>query len=158
MQRTDVKSSQIHSVGYDPIEQVLEIQFQSRSGVGSVYRYEGVPPSKFHEFMGSESLGKYFGAKIKDDHPTFKQQGDEWVPIAKAKASAKSLAMLRDLAIAHALYSGTAVEVIGPQWRRTLDAAGTPYANFEGDPVDTWLGTLLQSQCSGAIDSLKSST
>jgi hypothetical protein len=61
MQRQPVKSSQIRSVGYDPAEQVLEIEFHS----GGVYRYFGVPTTVHTALLRARSRGKYFEAHIK---------------------------------------------------------------------------------------------
>jgi hypothetical protein len=41
MDRTPVSSSNLSSVGYDPDEQILEIEFNG----GRVYQYYDVPPS-----------------------------------------------------------------------------------------------------------------
>lgn len=61
MQRQPVKSSQIRSVGYDPAEQVLEIEFHS----GGVYRYFAVPAAVHTALLRARSRGKYFEAQIK---------------------------------------------------------------------------------------------
>jgi len=61
MQRQPVKSSQIRSVGYDPAEHVLEIEFHS----GGIYRYFGVPAEVHAALLRARSRGKYFEAHIK---------------------------------------------------------------------------------------------
>lgn len=73
MQRTPVVSSQITSVGYDPVTLTLEIEFPSRKegprgiavGIGSVYQYANVPSDVHQALIASESVGKYFGANIR---------------------------------------------------------------------------------------------
>lgn len=73
MQRTPVVSSQITSIGYDPVGQVLEIEFPSRKeaprggevGVGSVYQYTEVPQKVHEELMAAKSVGSHFGANIR---------------------------------------------------------------------------------------------
>jgi hypothetical protein len=61
MKRQPVISSNINEVGYDPVKQVLEVQFRS----GAVYRYARVPPDAFHEFMRAGSIGSHFAKFIK---------------------------------------------------------------------------------------------
>ncbi len=50
-----VKSSNIHSIGYDKIENILQVQFLH----GTIYEYFKVPESVFNELMNAESKGKY---------------------------------------------------------------------------------------------------
>ncbi len=64
MDRTPVSSSNLASVGYDPINQVLEVKFLNES----VYQYLGVPASVHSGLMGASSHGTYL-----DQH--FKQAG-----------------------------------------------------------------------------------
>ncbi len=65
MQRTQVSSDAIQSVGYDPAGLILEIEFIT----GKVYQYRGVPPATHAGLMGASSQGKYFNARIKGHHP-----------------------------------------------------------------------------------------
>lgn len=64
-------SSQIHAHGYDATTNTLALQFKSKGGAGSVYHYKGVTPAMYKEFTESESLGKFFGTRIKGNtaHP-----------------------------------------------------------------------------------------
>lgn len=62
MKRTEVESSMIHSVGYDPDKRTLEIEFNS----GGVYQYFDVPPEEYEDLMQAESHGRYFLANIRD--------------------------------------------------------------------------------------------
>jgi hypothetical protein len=61
MNRTPVSSSNLASVGYDPENMILEIEFQH----GGVYQYLNVPESKYEGLMKADSHGKYFDAHIK---------------------------------------------------------------------------------------------
>jgi hypothetical protein len=61
MERTRVSSSNLRSVGYDPEELILEIEFHS----GGVYRYFNVPLHKYEALMRASSKGTYFDAYIK---------------------------------------------------------------------------------------------
>lgn len=61
MDRQEVKSSQIRSIGYNPETKVLEMQFTP----GSVYTYDRVPVEKHIGLMMSDSKGKYFAENIK---------------------------------------------------------------------------------------------
>lgn len=62
MERITVSSSKIRSIGYDPAEQVLEVEFLS----GAVYSYAGVPERLYEELRQAPSLGKYFGTHVRD--------------------------------------------------------------------------------------------
>lgn len=64
MDRTDVVSSNLKSVGYDEGSETLEIEFHN----GSVYQYFGVPPEEHRELMDADSHGKYLAAEIKDKY------------------------------------------------------------------------------------------
>lgn len=66
MDRQDVTSSCLRSVGYDAKGKVLELEFHG----GGIYRYEGVPKRVFDELMIAESLGRYFIAEIRDCYRT----------------------------------------------------------------------------------------
>lgn len=64
MERFPVTSSNIVSVGYEPTEMVLEIEFQS-----GIYRYFSVPASVHSDLMSAPSHGRYFTRTIKDRYP-----------------------------------------------------------------------------------------
>lgn len=61
MKRDGVVSSNIKSIGYDPLRKKLEVEFNS----GSVYRYKDVPKSVYNEFMSADSKGRYLNQNIK---------------------------------------------------------------------------------------------
>ncbi len=62
MIKQHVQSSDLRSVGYDPVNSVLEIEFNS----GGVYQYFNVPASVYQALMSASSHGTYFHANIKD--------------------------------------------------------------------------------------------
>ncbi|NOH03142.1 MAG: KTSC domain-containing protein [Chloroflexi bacterium] len=62
MFRQTVQSSDLRSVGYDPVNSILEIEFNS----GGVYQYFNVPASVYQALMRASSHGRYFHANIKD--------------------------------------------------------------------------------------------
>lgn len=62
MDRTDVDSSILRSVGYDLEEGVLEIEFKE----DRVYQYVGVPERVYDELMSAQSKGTYFTENIRD--------------------------------------------------------------------------------------------
>jgi hypothetical protein len=66
MNRTPVKSSNISSIGYDPSENILEIEFST----GSVYQYLAVPSSVHESFMRASSKGSFFASKIRNKYRT----------------------------------------------------------------------------------------
>ena len=61
MERQYVSSSNIASIGYDPGNMVLEIEFLS----GSVYQYYDVPQSIYDGLMAADSHGKFLAVYIK---------------------------------------------------------------------------------------------
>ena len=63
MQRTQVTSSDIASIGYEG--NVLEIKFHSGK---SVYQYFQVPEQEYNELMNAQSHGKYFNQNIKNKY------------------------------------------------------------------------------------------
>ena len=60
MDRILVDSSNLVAVGYDKVNQVLEIEFRS----GSVYHYIDVPDDKYQGLMSAVSKGQYFHDNI----------------------------------------------------------------------------------------------
>lgn len=67
MERIRVRSSDLHSVGYDPTTNELEVEFNT----GSIYVYDHVPASEYHQLMNPPggSHGKYFARYIKKIYP-----------------------------------------------------------------------------------------
>lgn len=66
-----VKSSQIEAVGYDAATRTLAIQFKG----GAVYHYDDVPKDIHDGFEKAESVGKYFGEKIRRSHFKYRKIG-----------------------------------------------------------------------------------
>jgi len=56
-----VQSSNIASIGYDPDQQLLVINFHN----GGSYIYKDVPPDVHQGFYSAESIGSYFHRRIK---------------------------------------------------------------------------------------------
>ena len=61
MERRNVSSSNIKSIGYDSATQTLEVEFLD----GSIYQYSGVPPSIFDGLMRASSHGGYLDSHVK---------------------------------------------------------------------------------------------
>jgi hypothetical protein len=61
MNRTNVSSSNIASIGYDSERCVLEVEFLN----GSVYQYFSVPEHLYNGLMCADSYGSYFDYYIK---------------------------------------------------------------------------------------------
>lgn len=61
MKREACNSGTIASIGYDPDNETLEVEFHS----GGVYRYFGVPPQVHAELLHAESCGKYHHQHVK---------------------------------------------------------------------------------------------
>ena len=64
MKRVAVSSRSLRELGYDPDQQVLEVQFHN----GSLYRYEGVPAEVVQALLEADSLGRYFNQVFKPQH------------------------------------------------------------------------------------------
>lgn len=60
---TDVKSSQVKSIGHDPATNTLAVCFTR--GAGAIYHYPGVTAQQHQEFVNAESIGSHFGKNIK---------------------------------------------------------------------------------------------
>ena len=63
MERTSVESSNILSVGHDPKENVLEVEFYN----GSIYQYSPFTEEGYKLFINSESLGKFMHKHIRNN-------------------------------------------------------------------------------------------
>jgi len=61
MDRDNVVSSNISSIGYDSTTKTLEIEFNDRS----VYQYDNVPQNEYDGLMSADSHGSYLHANIK---------------------------------------------------------------------------------------------
>lgn len=61
IERKEVASSNLASVGYDARAKVLEIEFHS----GAIYRYRDVPAEIHAGLMSAESKGQYFVRRIR---------------------------------------------------------------------------------------------
>jgi hypothetical protein len=65
--RVKVDSSTIASVGYDPLRQMLDLEFKRK---GDVYRYYGVSIQEHQELIHAPSIGAYVNQKLKPaGHP-----------------------------------------------------------------------------------------
>ncbi|AYW95474.1 MULTISPECIES: KTSC domain-containing protein [Yersinia] len=64
MERRNVSSSMIRSIGYDESISLLEIEFNS----GAVWNYHDFPLASWYEFDGAESHGKFFRSSIKNNY------------------------------------------------------------------------------------------
>jgi hypothetical protein len=62
MQRIPVESSSIASIGYDPRERVLELEFRQS---GDVYQYFDVPGEEYTAFLAADSKGTYVNQQLK---------------------------------------------------------------------------------------------
>ncbi|HYH47514.1 MAG TPA: KTSC domain-containing protein [Thermoanaerobaculia bacterium] len=65
MQRTQIDSSSLSSIGYEPRTRTLEVEFRS----GRVYRYRGVPPRVYRSLLDADSAGRFLNLEIKGAYP-----------------------------------------------------------------------------------------
>ncbi len=63
--RIPVRSSNLHSVGYDPFSGTLEIAFRN----GRIYEYFNVPAGIYEGLMRAGSHGKFFALFIRPAYP-----------------------------------------------------------------------------------------
>ena len=61
MERQYVTSSNILSIGYEPDNMILEVEFTT----GAVYQYYDVPQSIYDGLMAADSHGTYLSAYVK---------------------------------------------------------------------------------------------
>lgn len=61
MDRVQVVSSNIFSIGFDEESSTLEVEFHG----GAVYQYFDVPLAVFEGLLGADSKGQYFAKHIK---------------------------------------------------------------------------------------------
>ena len=61
MERSLVNSSAVRSVGYDPAQKILEVEFQN----GSVYQYLEVPEATYADLMTASSQGRFVDEHVK---------------------------------------------------------------------------------------------
>ena len=71
MERKQVDSSNILSLGYSKKERMLEVEFKA----GTVYRYFNVNKELYEQMLKAESVGKYFHINIKGKYD-FKKVGE----------------------------------------------------------------------------------
>lgn len=62
MQRQDIDSRLIRSVGYEPETETLEVEFKN----SGLYRYMNVPQTEYDAMMEAESQGSYFLKQVRD--------------------------------------------------------------------------------------------
>ena len=62
MQREQVTSSSVISIGYDESSRTLEVELH----YGAVYQFHEVPRELYEEFLKAPSKGRFFAYQIKD--------------------------------------------------------------------------------------------
>jgi hypothetical protein len=65
MYREQVISSNLRSVGYDPLSRTLEIEFRN----GDIYQYVPVPVGVYNGLMSASSKGRYFARVVRGTFP-----------------------------------------------------------------------------------------
>jgi hypothetical protein len=65
LRRAPIESTSLASVGYDPSQKVLEVEFHG----GRVYRYFGVPRRRYQELLEADSAGRFLNTRIKGFYP-----------------------------------------------------------------------------------------
>ena len=62
MEREQVQSQALVSVGYDPDRRILEVEFEG----GAIYRYFDVPADLYAGLMAASSQGHYFAEHVRN--------------------------------------------------------------------------------------------
>jgi hypothetical protein len=65
MERVPVESTLLRSVGYDPVNETLELELRR----GRIYQYFQVDEDILRQLLTADSKGRYFNAYIKDQYP-----------------------------------------------------------------------------------------
>ena len=65
MERNQVDSSTILSIGYEPSSETLEIEFKN----GGIYQYYNVPQTIYQQLMEAASKGQFFHTYIRNAFP-----------------------------------------------------------------------------------------
>lgn len=65
MEREQVESTNLASVGYDPNSETLEVEFLKS---GDVYQYFNVPAFEYEQLLSANSIGGYFSANIRNGY------------------------------------------------------------------------------------------
>ena len=60
MEREQVSSSNVKSIGYDINTSILEVEFKN----GRVYQYFNVPINVYNAIINASSIGKYLNSNI----------------------------------------------------------------------------------------------
>lgn len=68
MKLTEIESSNIAAIGYDPAAKKLRVQFKG----GGLYEYYDVPAAAHEKFMAAESKGGHFAKHIRGEYDTKK--------------------------------------------------------------------------------------
>lgn len=61
MDRIPVVSSNVASIGYCNETGILEVEFNN----GGIYQYFGIPDFLYHEFLNSDSKGRFLNTNVK---------------------------------------------------------------------------------------------
>ena len=69
MNRTQIPSSNLRSVGYDQSTSTLEVEFRH----GGVYEYLDVPAARYDGLLSAYSKGSYFDQFIKNGGYSYRQ-------------------------------------------------------------------------------------
>lgn len=64
MERKQVSSSRIRSVGYDPAARTLQVEFNN----GDVFDYQPVPEDVYRRMMSATSIASFFEDRIEEEY------------------------------------------------------------------------------------------
>ena len=98
MKLHEVNSSTISAIGYDPVNQTLQVNFKTKDGDGSPYTYAAVPADLAWHLLNAESTGKFFASEIKGKFD-YSKRGDIQIQTGSAKKASVDRLMSGDESI-----------------------------------------------------------
>jgi hypothetical protein len=155
MQRVPVESSTIASIGYHPVDRVLEVEFK----LGGVYQYDDVDRAKVHELFNATSVGTYFASFIRTQHATFKIGAKgERIPLDEVLATPKQIDFVRRLCKKAGVWDGVAQERVGVVLAGIAKRVHVPTPDTDPPLIETWLAGLRSREIGALINELKART
>jgi hypothetical protein len=155
VQRIALESTTIASIGYHPVDRILEVEFKQ----GGVYQYDGVERATVQALFNAPSAGTYFASFIKQQHQTFKIGPDgERIPLELVPSTPKQIDFARRLLAKAGMWDGKSQDRVGTVIAGFARASHVPVP--EGSPplIETWLAGLRSGEMGTLLNALKART
>lgn len=66
MERHHINSDALQSIGYDPVKNILELEFHDDGGI---WQYSNFTPAMLKKFLDAPSRGNFFVTRIRGKFP-----------------------------------------------------------------------------------------